>query len=358
MTDKKTLNNKLVQLATKEKVESQKTKVLGDIAQMLERKNISLDEIGSIQRVSLYQSLTKNEEGEAEIHDLVALQFSPAFEDGPKWPVIQQGPSIQVPKVKGSKKANKGFKTCVIVPDIQIGYFRNSDGKLEPTHDERAISIALQIIEDLNPELIVCVGDNLDLPEMGKYLTYPSFQQTTQASIDAATTLCAQMRAAAPNAVIKWLAGNHEERLPKYLLVNAAAAYGLRKGNTPKDWPVMTVPYLCRMEEYGVEFLPGYPASHYWINEKLRVIHGDRVNSSGMFCRLPVCREQSAHCFPCDGLHLSREDAALSSGAAVRLCVNAVCSLRSGVVVVLRRNPVGCLLLLERRATEVVMHVG
>lgn len=282
MTDKKALNNKLVKLATQEKVESQKSKVLGDIAQMLERKNISLDEIGSIQRVSLYQSLTKNEEGEAEVHDLVALQFSPAFEDGPKWPVIQQGPAIQVPKVKGSKKLNKGFKTCVVVPDIQIGYFRNAEGKLEPTHDEKAISIALQIIEDLNPELIVCVGDNLDLPEMGKYLTYPSFQQTTQASIDAATTLCAQMRAAAPNAKIVWLAGNHEERLPKYLLVNASAAYGLRKGNTPTDWPVMTVPYLCRMEEYGVEFLPGYPASHYWINEKLRVIHGDRVNSNGV----------------------------------------------------------------------------
>jgi hypothetical protein len=281
MTEKK-LTGKLTKLATKEKVDSQKAKVLGDIAQMLERKNISLDDIGTIQRVSLYQSLTKNEEGEAEVHDLVALQFSPAFEDGPKWPVVQPGPSIQVPKVKGSKKPNKGFKTCVIVPDIQIGYFRNAEGKLEPTHDERAISIALQIIEDLNPELIVCVGDNLDLPEMGKYLTYPSFQQTTQASIDAATTLCAQMRAAAPNAVIKWLAGNHEERLPKYLLVNAAAAYGLRKGNTPKDWPVMTVPYLCRMEEYGVDFLPGYPASHYWINEKLRVIHGDRVNSSGV----------------------------------------------------------------------------
>lgn len=281
MTEKK-LTGKLTKLATQEKVDSQKAKVLGDIAQMLERKNISLDEIGSIQRVSLYQSLTKNEEGEAEVHDLVALQFSPAFEEGPKWPVIHPGPSIQIPKVKGSKKANKGFKTCVIVPDIQIGYFRNAEGKLEPTHDERAISIALQIIEDLNPEMIVCVGDNLDLPEMGKYLTYPAFQQTTQASIDAATIFCAQMRKAAPNATIKWLAGNHEERLPKYILNNAAAAYGLRKGNTPEEWPVMTVPYLCRMDEFGVEFLPGYPASHCWINEKLRVIHGDRVNSSGV----------------------------------------------------------------------------
>lgn len=278
----KELAGKLNNLAAQDQIETRKTKVLGDIAQMLERKNISLDEIGSIKRVSLYQSLTKNDEGEAEVHDLVALQFSPAFEDGPQWPVIQQGPAVQLQKVNGSKKTNKGFKTCVIVPDIQIGYFRNAEGKLEPTHDESAISVALQIIEDLNPEMIVCVGDNLDLPEMGKYLTYPAFQQTTQASIDAATMFCAQMRAAAPRAKIKWLAGNHEERLPKYILTNASAAYGLRRGNIPQDWPVMTVPYLCRMDEFGVEFLPGYPASHCWINEKLRVIHGDRVNSNGV----------------------------------------------------------------------------
>jgi hypothetical protein len=30
-----------------------------------------------------------------------------------------------------------------------------------------------------------------------------------------------------------------------------------------------------------VEFLEGYPANDFWINERLRVIHGDRVKSSG-----------------------------------------------------------------------------
>jgi hypothetical protein len=38
--------------------------------------------------------------------------------------------------------------------------------------------------------------------------------------------LCAQVRDAAPNAQIIWLAGNHEERIPNYLLDNAAAAFG------------------------------------------------------------------------------------------------------------------------------------
>ena len=35
------------------------------------------------------------------------------------------------------------------------------------------------------------------------------------------------------------------------------------------------------MDEHGVEFVPGYPASAFWINDRLRVIHGDRVASGG-----------------------------------------------------------------------------
>jgi hypothetical protein len=93
--------------------------------------------------------------------------------------------------------------------------------------------------------------------------------------------LCAELRRAAPNARIVWLAGNHEERLPNYVLDNAKAAFGLRRGNTPQSWPVLSVPFLCRFDDFGVEFLPGYPASAFWINQRLRVIHGDRAKSNG-----------------------------------------------------------------------------
>lgn len=225
-------------------------KVLGDLLNLLKRKNIDIADIGDVSRVSIYQSLTKNEEGEAEVHDLAAIQFSPTWDSGPKWPVVQQGPNYKLAFKKASTKQKTKFGKCVIVPDAQIGYYRGRDGKLEPTHDEKAIQIVIELIREVKPSTVVCVGDNLDLPEMGKYLTTPAYQQTTQAAIDRATALCAQLREAAPNAEIVWLAGNHEERMPKYLLTNAAAAYGLRKGNIPDSWPVLTIPYLCRMEEY------------------------------------------------------------------------------------------------------------
>jgi hypothetical protein len=271
-----------------------KTKLLGKLVEMLESKNIDINEIGDIKRVKLYQALTKDSEGEAQIHDLAAIQFSPKWETGPEWPVVQQGPAIKLPPFKAKAKKATTFKTCLVPPDIQIGYYRNREGLLEPTHDEKALEICLKVAKDLQPEIIVLVGDNLDFPEMGKYVTYPAYAQTTQASIDRATLFCAQLRAAAPEAKIIWLAGNHEERMPKYLVQNAAAAYGLRKGNTPDSWPVLSVPYLCRMDDFGIEYRPGYPASDYWVNEKLRIIHGDRVKSSGSTAHVYLNNEKTS----------------------------------------------------------------
>jgi predicted phosphodiesterase len=318
-----------------------KSKLLGKLVEMLESKNIDINEIGDIKRVKLYQAMSKDSEGEAHIHDLAAIQFSPKWETGPEWPVVTQGPAIKMPTPKAKVKKASTFKTCVVVPDIQIGYYRGRDGTLEPTHDEKALSVALKIIEEVNPDAVICVGDNLDFPEMGKYLTYPAYAQTTQASIDRATVFCAQVRSAAPDAEIVWLAGNHEERMPKYLLVNASAAYGLRKGNTPESWPVLSVPYLCRMDDFNVVYKPGYPASDYWVNEKLRIIHGDRVKSSGSTAHIYLNQEKTSviygHIHRIETAFKTREDfdgprtiMAASPGCLARID-GAIPSTRGGV---------------------------
>lgn len=267
---------------------------LGKIAELLKRNDIDVDEIGSVKKVSLYQSLTKNDDGEAEIHDLLGIQFNPAFEKGPQWPVVQPGPPIKLPPVKSKPKPATDYQTCVVLPDMQIGYFRNRAGELEPTHDEEAIDIAFSIIKDVKPDLIVMVGDNLDLPEFGKYRLSSAYALTTQASIDRATTLCAQLRAAAPHARITWLSGNHEERLVNYVIDNAKSAFALRKGNTPDSWPVLSVPYLCRFDEFGIEFVPGYPAGQFWINQRLRVIHGTKVRSNGSTAHAYLSTEKTS----------------------------------------------------------------
>jgi len=290
----KDLASKLTKIANKPAVDKQRQQFLNALAETLQKKGINPDDIGEIKKVSTSQTLIKNLEGEAEVHDLWHFQFSPAFEAGPEWPVIQPGPAINLPKMPAVKKVTKPYKQAVIVPDAQIGYYRREDGKLESTHDELAISVALQVIADIKPELVVCVGDNIDFPELGKYRTSPAFALTTQASIDRATVLAAQLRAAAPQAKIVWLAGNHEERLPNFILDNAKATFGLRKGDSPKSWPVMSVPSLCRFDDFDVEYRPGYPAGEFWINEKLRVIHGTRVKSNGSTAHMYLNSEKTS----------------------------------------------------------------
>jgi len=302
---KKDLKNNL------KKMQQPSRQSIGKLAQLLDRQNIDIDEIGDIKKISVYQSLTKDADGEAQVHDLVGIQISPSWETGPEWPVIQPGPTIKLPKSAATKKKT-ALKTCVVLPDMQIGYFRNREGELEATHDERAIAIALAITKDINPEMVVMVGDNLDLPELGKYRLSPAFQQTTQASIDRATEICAETRAAAPNAKISWLAGNHEERLTSFMLDNAMAAFGIRQGKHPESWPVLSIPNLCRLDDFGIEYLSGYPASMVWINEHIKVIHGDLVRSGSSTAMAYLKREKISviygHIHRREWAEMTRED--------------------------------------------------
>ena len=246
----------------------------------LRAKGIDPANLGAIKKSSSYQRAYKDESGELKVRDLWSFQYeSVLVNQTPNWPMVKPGPCYTLPRQKVASIQRKQ-KVCVIVPDVQIGYYRDKSGELVPTHDEKAINIALNVIADLQPDIIVCVGDNLDFPEFSKYRITPAFQQTTQASIDRAALLAAQLRNAGPKSHIVWLAGNHEERLPNYIIDNAMAAFALKKGNHPESWPVMSVPSLCRFDNYKVEYIPGYPAGEFWINDNLKVIHGTKAKTN------------------------------------------------------------------------------
>ena len=200
----------------------------------------------------------------------------------PLWPVIKQGPTVRLPTRTTRPAKIDGFATAVILPDMQIGFYRDMHGVLQPTHDEQALNVALAITRHINPDHVILLGDNLDLPELGKYRFSPAFGSTTQAAIDRATMLAAQVRDAAPFARCRWLEGNHEARLTNYMLDNAKDAFGLRRGApTPELWPVLSVPYLCRFDQVGMEYVDGYPAGVLWLNDRLKCIHGTKAKSNG-----------------------------------------------------------------------------
>ena len=197
-------------------------------------------------------------------------------EIAPGWDPIRTGPTIKVPAISAKPHKPEGWETAVCLPDIQIGYWRDVHGTLIPTHDEAAIDVAHQLLKYIRPDQIINHGDNADFPELSRFRLSPVFAQTTQETIDRCTIEAIRQRAlVAEGGRVVWLAGNHEERLPMYIVDNAKAMFGLRPGITaPDSWPVMSFPFLCRFDEVDVEFIPGYPTSEVWLNDQLRVSHG------------------------------------------------------------------------------------
>jgi hypothetical protein len=278
------LSNKLSQA----KKETTSKHALGAIADLLANNNIDLDEIGSISKVSVYQQASKDADGEVQVTDLVGVQINPKWESGPEWPVVQQAAPtiIKAPaKPKTTPALIGGWKTAVVLPDPQIGYRTFEDTGLDPFHDEAAMSVALQILtaeqHDNGVEQVVNLGDYLDLPAQGKYEQEASFAFTTQHAVDRGHLFAAHQRAAAPNAKVVILEGNHDRRMQKFIQANALSSFGLRRANAPESWPVMSLPYLMRLDELDVHYIDAYPAGMWWINDKLRAIHGDKVNSGG-----------------------------------------------------------------------------
>ena len=256
---------------------AQKRKTLGAISDLLDRSGIDVADVGRVQNINIWQGFYKDDQGEAHTVDMTGIQLSPSWDDGPKWPVVQPAAPTVIRPVKSQRRVRR-FRTAVILPDPQIGYRWDPDtGQLDPFHDEAAMDVALQITAQLRPDEIINLGDLLDFAEFSRFEIEPSFARTTQPTIDRAHRFLAEQRAIAPEANIRLIEGNHDRRLAKQIVANAKAAFGLRRAECPDEWPVMSVPYLLRLDDLGVEYIEGYPAGIAWINDRIACVHGERL---------------------------------------------------------------------------------
>jgi hypothetical protein len=252
---------------------------LGKLADLLERQGIDLDEIGRVNRINAWQGFLKDEQGEPQLVDMVGIQLSPTWQDGPAWPVVQPAKPMRpraLPPRPKVKRAD-GVQTAVILPDPQIGYRRDLEdpGVLDPFHDEAAMAVALAILRDVQPDRVVNLGDLLDMAEASRFVREPGFALTTQPTIDRAHEFLAQQRETCPDAQIDLIEGNHDRRIGIDIVANAKWAFGIRRAGTPADWPVMSVPHLLRLDELGIGYVDGYPSA------------GRRCAPSGRWCMRP-----------------------------------------------------------------------
>ncbi|BCV00212.1 MAG: hypothetical protein CM15mV33_730 [uncultured marine virus] len=74
---------------------------------------------------------------------------------------------------------------------------------------------------------------------------------------------------------------NHDRRLQKALTTNTAAALHIKRAGCQMFGPSHVSSFLLRLDEphLNVQYVGGYPAGIYWVNENLACIHGHTVRS-------------------------------------------------------------------------------
>lgn len=255
---------------------------LNRIAELLERANVPLEAVGRIDSVKLKAwgvHAKHPETGEIVTQGLhsTAITLSPSWDTGPSWPVVQPAKPVVIKSGPYQPRPRIG-KTVVVIPDVQVGFYRPLDNPadLVPIHDWTAINTALQIVADIQPDQLIHVGDFLDLPEMSRWLQHEEFWRTTQPAIDEGHRILAEFEAAAGPGRMRtqFIEGNHDRRLREYVLKNARAAFHLRPAMaTPEDWPDLTVPRLLHFDSLGIDYCGAYPGSEVWITPELLVRH-------------------------------------------------------------------------------------
>ena len=169
-----------------------------------------------------------------------------------------------------------GLHRILFIPDTQHG-FRWSPGfkYLDPLHDRRAVDLAIQVAASWQPHEVILLGDMLDLASWStRFPREPSLRQPSTPSLRARYWPLSRRRPACPPAAIRYVAGNHEDRIRKSQIDKLDETIGLVPVNAPIDSPdVLHLSRLLCLDSLGIEWLGEYDSDH-WMFDCIRVNHG------------------------------------------------------------------------------------
>ena len=165
-----------------------------------------------------------------------------------------------VPEAPGPTAAidSGGYATALVLSDIHF-----------PFVHEGAFEVVLGLAELIRPTEIIIDGDCFDFAQVGRYIRDPNAHATMQTDIEACRRdIIARVNAASPQAVKRFIVGNHEEgRWRNYLYSRCPEI---------ADMPCLTMEAVLGLTEMGWVWQP----FDYWITDSLVVYHGDRHTSS------------------------------------------------------------------------------
>lgn len=151
---------------------------------------------------------------------------------------------------------SKDHITGIFISDVHIPYT-----------DWVALDLALQIIEDVNPDYITGLNDVFDFQEYGRWddLRSPAkrlWDSDIQNPLNAHKSYMKMLHDAGPNAIIEGLTGNHDYRMYRYLRERAVSL---------SDWTMKH--FLSELKNQGL-YVTSLNQDPVYINNNLVLVHG------------------------------------------------------------------------------------
>lgn len=146
-----------------------------------------------------------------------------------------------------------------------------------PFADEKAREVALKIVQDFDPELLVAGSDALDFYTISHFDKNPArVKMTLQTEIDTWKRAQREWIDAAPNAVVKFIQGNHEDRHRRLLWSNPSLS----------ALDALQLPNLLELAAFNIEweYSKGEAANQEIVLfDKLVIKHGKFVRSQSAY---------------------------------------------------------------------------
>tara|TARA_Y100000310_G_scaffold39113_1_gene36699 strand:- start:1065 stop:1820 length:756 start_codon:yes stop_codon:yes gene_type:complete len=143
-----------------------------------------------------------------------------------------------------------------------------------PFHDEGAIACVEEVMVDLQPDVLVYLGDIFDFPGLStKFRRSPDQRYNLKRELVTGAEIFLRHQRLVPHARRIYVEGNHEARLRNYVidLADELAAFTDTNG-------ALSLPKLLRLDEAGIEYVGPYGAA--WEHESFVFKHGDRATKN------------------------------------------------------------------------------
>lgn len=139
-----------------------------------------------------------------------------------------------------------------------------------PFHDPHAVELAMKLTSEYDPDILVVGSDGVDFYSISKFEKIPNFiKGGLNSEVESWIEGQKEWRDAAPNARRKWIIGNHEFRLERFLR-NHPELY---------DLEILRMSEILKLDMLGIEDCD----YEVVVENTLLVTHGTRVSKHSAY---------------------------------------------------------------------------